>query len=152
MKSLTATVLTLLLIITGTAAFSQKAAASKPALFTAFPNVINCNAAELSRVFSAAANQTVNLSLAGNFSFTGTVTSNVVKYSNLQSVVIKSPVFSNAIFHLSKRTNPDNSITYVGRIINQDYNDGYELKQDVSGNYQLRKIETDRVIQNCSRQ
>lgn len=140
----------LLLILTTSVAFSQNNAASKPALFASYPNVINCNASELNRAFSIAGNQAVTLSLAGGFSFTGNVTSNVVKYSNLQTVVIKSPLFNNAIFHLSKRTNPDNSISFVGRIINQEYNDGYELKQDAAGNYQLRKIETEKVIQTCS--
>ena len=65
----------------------------------------------------------------------------------MQSAIIRSPVFNNAIFHISKRTNPDNSITYVGRIINQNYFDGYELKIDAFGNYHLIKIETDNVIQ-----
>ena len=75
---------------------------------------------------------------------------NVVKYSNLQSAVIKSPAFHNSIFSISKITNKDNSISYVGRIVNKNYFDGYELKKNAAGNYQLIKMETDRVIQDCS--
>ncbi len=150
MRPLTTTALLLLFTITGVTAFSQKGQTNKPALFSAYPDVINCNVSELGRAFNEAVNQSVSLSLTNNFSFSGTISSNVVKYSNLQSVVIRSAAFGKAIFHLSKRTNPDNSITYVGRIIDQDYSDGYELKLDAAGNYQLRKIEIERVIQHCS--
>jgi hypothetical protein len=38
----------------------------------------------------------------------------------------------------------------VGRIINVNYFDGYELRKSAAGNYQLIKIETDKVIQPCS--
>jgi hypothetical protein len=76
----------------------------------------------------------------------------LVKYNNLQSLVIKSALFNNAIFSLSKRINDDNSITYIGRIIHFDYADMYELKQDVNGIYQLIKNETERVVQTCAHQ
>ncbi len=126
--------------------------AAKPTLFNNFATVINCSSAELARAFTVAQGQNINLALAGNFAFPGTVSSNLVKYSNLQSIVIKSPLFNNAIFSLSKRTNDDNSITYVGRIIHFDYSDMYELKQDANGNYQLIKNETERLVQTCAHQ
>ncbi len=149
MKRLTSIALVMLCIIASSPVFAQQNTNSKPTLFSAFPDLINCSEAELSRAFTIAANQPATLALASNFSFGGTITSNEVKYSNLQSLILRSPVFSNAIFHLSKRINPDNSITYVGRIINLDYADGYELKQDANRQYQLVKMETARVIQDC---
>ena len=139
----------LLCIMFANTALSQGHAA-KPKQFDSYPRVINCSEAEISRAFATTEGQSINLSFSDNFSFSGNVTGNTVKYSNLQSVVLKSAAFNNSIFSISKRTGADNSITYVGRIINTNYFDGYELKKNVSGNYQLIKIETDRVIQDCS--
>ncbi len=148
MKRLTPYVIASLLCFISMTGFSQTAA--KPKQFNSFPDVINCSEAELSKIFTSSPGLSVSLSFSDNFSFAGPVTSNVIKYSNLQTANIKSPAFNNSIFNISRRINKDNSITYVGRIINRDYFDGYELKQDVAGNYKLIKIETDKVIQNCS--
>ena len=150
MKHLTACVFVLLFSLSAATGHAQQTNAPKPKLFNNFPAIINCSEAELARVFPTPQGQSISLSFSNNFNFGGAVTSNVVKYSNLQSAVIKSPAFNNAIFHISKRTNSDNSITYVGRIINQNYFDGYELKRDAAGNYQLVKMETDKVIQDCN--
>ena len=136
-----------LLCLTSATGFSQTG--TKPKQFSNYPDVINCSEAELSKIFTAAAGQNINLSFSDNFSFAGPITSLVVKYSNLQSANIKSPLFNNSLLNISKRTNEDNSITYVGRIVNMDYFDGYELTKNTNGNYQLIKFETDRVIQHC---
>jgi hypothetical protein len=53
----------------------------------------------------------------------------------------------NTLLSISKRINDDNSITYVARIINEKYADGYELKKDIAGNYSFNKIKTDELIQ-----
>ena len=134
-----------LLAMTG---FSQSV--SKPKQFSNYPAVINCTEPELARVFASPAGQRIDLSFSDNFLFSGNITSNEVKYSNLQSAIVQSQAFNNTVFGISKRTNDDNSITYVGRIINKNYFDGYELKKNANGNYQLIKIETDKVIQDCS--
>jgi len=129
--------------------FSQNSNGSKPKQFSNFPDVINCSEATLSNIFNAAAGQNVSLAFSDNFSFSGSVTSNIVKYSNLQTAVVRSPFFNNSIFSVSKIINKDNSVSYLGRIINKSYFDGYELKRNAAGNYQLIKIETDRVIPDC---
>ena len=140
----------LLCTLFATTGFSQGPGVAKPKQFDSYPRVINCSEAEISRAFATTAGQSINLSFSDNFSFSGNVTDNTVKYSNLQSVVLKSAAFNNSVFAISKRTEADNSVTYVGRIINRNYFDGYELKKNASGNYQLIKIETDQVIQDCS--
>ena len=122
----------------------------KPKQFSNFPAAINCSEAELASVFNTTPGQTISLSFSDNFTFSGTVTSNVVKYANLQSAVIVSPDYYNTIFHVSKITNADGTISYTGTIINKNYFDGFELKKNVSGSYQLKKTETDRVIQDCA--
>ena len=149
MKRPLTAVLLLFLLFNSFSAFSQNNNIPRPKQFGNFPNIINCSEAEISRIFSSTAGQNINLSFSDNFSFSGNVTSNVVKYSNLQSAIIKSPVFDNTIFSISRIINADNSISYTGRIINLNYADGYELKKNEAGSYRLIKIETGQVIQDC---
>jgi hypothetical protein len=151
MKHYATYALFLVLTCTALTGFSQNNTV-KPSQFNAFPTTINCSESELSKIFNTASGQTISLSFSDNFTFTGNVRSNIVKYSNLQTAVIASPDFANTIFSVSKITNNDNSISYIGRIINKNYFDGFELKQNAAGNYQLIKMETDRVIQDCAQQ
>jgi hypothetical protein len=123
---------------------------NKPKQFSSFPEVINCSEQQLASIFNAAPGQNINLSFSDNFTFSGTVKSNLVKYANLQSAVIVSPDYSNTVFGVSKIINADGSLSYTGRIINKNYFDGFELKKNTAGNYQLKKIETDYVIQDCN--
>jgi len=149
MKHFAPYALMLLFSLQAATGFSQNPNGNKPKQFSSYPDVINCTEAELSRVFSGTTGQDISLNFSNDFMFSGKITSNLVKYSNLQTAVIKSPAFNNSILNISKRINQDNSITYIGRIINVDYFDGYELKKNITGNYQLIKIETDKVIQPC---
>ncbi|MEP7237951.1 MAG: hypothetical protein ABI685_08805 [Ferruginibacter sp.] len=122
----------------------------KPKQFSSFPSTISCSEQELAKVFTASPGQNISLSFSDNFTFSGTVKSNLAKYANLQSAVIVSPDYSNTIFNVSKVINADGSISYVGHIINKSFFDGFELKKSTSGSYQLKKTETDRVIQDCA--
>lgn len=148
MKRFAPCALSVLLFFAATTGFSQNT--SKPQQFNNFPAHINCNEQELAKVFNAAAGQDISLSFSDNFIFSGKVKSNIVKYANLQTAVVISPIFSNTIFSVSKIIAKDGTINYLGRIINKNYFDGFELKRNASGNYQLIKMETDRVIQDCS--
>jgi hypothetical protein len=150
MKTLISGVMLVLCIGITTTTYSQGTTGAKPKLFSSFPGKIICSEQELSKVFSTGVNQNIDLNFSDNFLFSGTVTSNVVKYANLQTATIKSPVFADAVFAVSKIIHADRSISYIGRIINTKYFDGYELKKDATNNYQLIKIETDKVIQDCS--
>jgi hypothetical protein len=150
MKHLAPYALLLLFVIISLTGFSQNNNTAKPKQFNNFPNVINCSEATLSNIFNSAAGQHIDLSFSDNFSFSGSVTSNVVKYSNLQTAVVRSPYFNNSIFSVSRIINADRTVSYLGRIINKNYFDGYELKRNADGNYQLVKMETDRVIQDCN--
>ncbi len=149
MKQIASTTMLLLFTITAAIALGQPAQGPKPTLFSSLPSTISCTEAELAKVFSMAEGQSVTVAFGGNFNFNGAISSNTVKYSNLQSAVIKSPAFSNAILHLSKRINAGNGITYTGRIYNDGFGDGFELKKDGQGNYQLVKFETEKVRQTC---
>ena len=150
MKPLCKLTLLLLLCFTTTACFSQDQHASKPQLFSAFPNTINCSVSEFSNAFTAAEGQHIILSFSDNFKFSGTVISNIVKYSNLQSLIIRSDESGNTIFHLSRQVNADNTISFVGRILNPNASDGYEIKKDLTGNYNFEKLVTEKVLQECN--
>ena len=78
----------LLCIMFASTSFSQSHVV-KPKQFDSYPRVINCSVAELSRAFSTNAGQSINLSFSDNFSFSANVVDNTIKYSKLQSVVLK---------------------------------------------------------------
>src|SRR5258706_133815 len=146
MKTFTKTcMLLILLVITGSSK-AQKIN-SRPKLFTKVDNKISYPKADLEKIFTKTKGGSIQISLPGNFNFSGTVVSSVQRYDNLKSFLIKSDVLNGTIFALSRRINDDNSVTYVGRIVNEKYSDGYELKQDSTGNYFLNKINMDEVLQ-----
>lgn len=126
---------------------AQVTNSSRPDLFNSFSANIPVSISELDKAFTNSVGSSVKLSFDNKFSFTGTVLSSVRRYRNLSSVIIKSPLLNNALFSISRITNDDNTITYVGRIINEKYADGYELVKDNSGNYFFNKIKTEDLIQ-----
>ena len=150
MKHLAPYAMLLSLLSISLTGLSQNNNTPKPKQFSNFPDIINCSEPELSNIFNVSTGQSISLSFSDNFLFAGNVTSNVVKYSNLQTAVVRSPYFNNSIFSVSKIINADRTVSYLGRIINKNYFDGYELKKNTDGNYQLIKMETDRVIQDCN--
>jgi hypothetical protein len=152
MKRLAPNAMLLLCILFSATINAQNNSSEKPALFSKFSNIITCPQTELSKAFTTTTNQTIHLSFSDNFLFNGTVVSNVVKYANLQTVLIKSPAYGDAVFSLSKITRKDNSVSYTGRILNPKYADGYELKKDDLNNYQLVKIEISNILKDCSQQ
>lgn len=149
MKSHATYALSVLFILIATTGFSQNTN-PKPKQFHNFPEIINCSEQELAKIFNSSPGQDIVLNFSDNFSFQGSVRANKVKYSNLQTAVVVSPGFSNSIFSISKITNLEGRVSYIGRIINKSFFDGYELKKNSSGNYELTKVETDRVIQDCA--
>ena len=126
---------------------AQVAKASKPDLFGASSEKISTSVAELDKAFSLQAGSSIQLNFTDKFSFSGTIYSSIKRYNNLSSVIIKSPSLHNSLLSISKRVNDDNTITYVGRIINEKYADGYELKKDSEGNYSFNKIRTSDLLQ-----
>ncbi len=139
----------LLLCVITAAAFAQKSDQSKPKLFTNFPDEIQVSKNLLQNTMNAFEGEQVVITFNNDFHFKGIVLSNLKKYDNLQSVLIKSSSFGNAVFQVSKIINDDKSISYTGRIINPDAFDGYEIKKDVKDNYSLKKFETKKILEDC---
>lgn len=126
---------------------AQIASSARPNLFTGFSANIPASVNELDKAFTATPGSSIQFNFADKLPFSGIVLSSVQRYSNLSSVIIKSSLLQNALLSISRRINDDNSVTYVGRIINEKYADGYELIKDNAGNYSFNKIKTQDLIQ-----
>lgn len=150
MKTLSKSMLAIFFCLSASAGFSQTSPVSKPTIFGRFPNTIDCAVSTFANAFNLKEGQHIILSFSDNFKFSGTVISNIVKYSNLQSMTIQSDQSDKTIFHLSKQINDDNSYNYVGRIMNPTASDGYQIKKDITGNYKFIKVDTEKVLQECN--
>lgn len=150
MKSPGKLIFAILLCLSNTSGFSQTSQVAKPKIFSNFPNTINCTVSEFRNAFSATEGQHIILTFSDDFKFSGTVISNAVKYSNLQSMTIQSDLSDKTIFHLSKQINFDNSVSYVGRIMNSTASDGYQIKKDMAGDYKFEKFDAEKVLQDCN--
>jgi hypothetical protein len=135
------------LLISFNSAMAQVVTERRPQLFAAFAKTINFPKTQLEKIFITAEGSTIKLSLGDNVGLTGVITSSVQKYHNLQSVIIKLNNLDNTVFGVSKRINDDNTITYIGRIINTKYSDAFELKTDANGNYFINKKQTAELIE-----
>lgn len=131
-------------------AFTSRAQVVNPSRPTLFKNVSASFAAttmELDKAFIVKEGSQVQLNFANNFTFIGVVVSSVQRYGKLSNIIIKSPNLHNTLLSISRRVNDDNSVSYVGRILNEGYADGYELKQGSDGKYAFHKIKTEDLIQ-----
>lgn len=125
---------------------AQVLTSKRPYLFKDVNNQIPATISELDKAFTVPAGTTLQLKF-NNFLFNGTVTSSIKRYDKLYSVIIHSPSLHNTLFSISRRVNDDNTITYVGRILNEQYADGFELVKNKDGSYLLNKTKTDEMIQ-----
>lgn len=101
---------------------------------------------ELDKAFSTPEGAKVKINFA-DFSFNGIVTSSIKRYDNLYSVIVKAPDLDNTLLSVSKRINDDKSVSYIGRIINNKYADGFELIKGSDGTYAMNKVRTDALIE-----
>ncbi len=126
---------------------AQIVSSAKPSLFSSSAASFTVNTTELDKAFLVKEGSQIQLNFANHFIFYGTVLSSVQRYGKLSSIIVKSPSLHNSLLSISKRINDDNSITYVGRILNESYADGYELKKAGDGSYTFHKIKTEDLIQ-----
>lgn len=113
--------------------------------FDKYATKLSTPESELSKAFNVPEGAKVKLNF-GDFAFNGIVISSIKRYDNLYTVIVKSPDLNNTLLAISKRINDDKTITYVGRIINDKYADGYELKKE-NGSYAMQKIKTDALVE-----
>lgn len=146
MKTFTTAICLLLCFCTVATRAQQQKISPKP-LFANYPSSISISEDQLSAAMHSKNGETISLTGTGKFSFTGTVISNQKKYDNLQTVMVRSSAFNNAIFQVTMLTEKNNSI-FKGRIIHPDATDGYELKFS-EGHYGLQKFEMSRILETC---
>jgi hypothetical protein len=135
------------LLISFNNAKAQVVTERRPQLFAAFAKTINFPKTELEKIFNTPEGRTIKLSLGENIGFSGVISSSIQRYPNLKSVVVKLNNLDNTILGISKRTNDDNTITYIGRMINTKYADAFEVKSDANGNYFINKTNTADLIE-----
>jgi hypothetical protein len=146
MKTLTRLFVLCLSVLIFSSSDAQVLTSNRPYLFKDVNNQIPATISELDKAFTVPAGTTLQLRF-NNFLFNGTVTSSIKRYDKLYSVIIHSPSLHNTLFSISRRINDDNTITYVGRILNEQYADGFELVKNKDGSYLLNKTKTDEMIQ-----
>ena len=146
MKPLKKPAIVLLLTLISAVSFSQNKNVS---LFKDVPDQLQCETSQFEKAFAQKQNTFVSFRFGSAFNFSGKILSVTQRYHNLSSLVVESPRYNNALFHLSRQVNKDKSITWVGRIMNSSSNDGFEIKKDAKGNYSLVKINTARLLETC---
>lgn len=129
--------------------FAQQNSSAKPKLFASLPSSIIISENLLQSFFSLSKHQETVMNFGSQFSFPCRVLSNEKKYDNLQTVIVRSPAFANAVFQVSRIVNSDNTVSYAGRILNDKAFDGYMIKKAEGGAYLLQKFETDQVLDEC---
>lgn len=150
MNPLSKTLLGLLLCLTSAMSFAQTKTSLKPRVFNDYPDQIGLSSITLRVALTSKKDESINIALGGTLLLRGKVISNDQKYENLQSMLVRLDGFNNSLLSISQITNEDKSISYTGRILNQQTSDGYEIKTDASGNYRLQKFETARILPDCS--
>ncbi|MDB5201654.1 MAG: hypothetical protein JWQ27_1063 [Ferruginibacter sp.] len=148
MKKLSTTLLMLLLCLTTAVSVAQEKPVAKSRQFATSAAQVDISDAQLQKTFTAVTGEAILIELNG-LKFSGTVISNTLKYSNLQTILIRDAGTPNTIFQLSKIIRKDQSIAYSGRIINSTAVDGYELKRSSSG-YRLQKFDAGQILQDCA--
>jgi hypothetical protein len=134
-----------LILITSYAVNAQVLTSNRQNYFNKYSEKLPTATSELDKAFTTQEGAKVKLNF-GDFAFNGIVTSSIKRYDNLYSVIIKAPGLNNTLLALSKRINDDKTVSYVGRIINEIYADGYELRKENAG-YAMNKMRTDALIE-----
>ncbi|MFL5809643.1 MAG: hypothetical protein ACJ749_08980 [Flavisolibacter sp.] len=112
---------------------------NKPKLFNNLPQKMNLKISEVEPVLQQSIGTSVNLKLADNFLFQGTVISKSdTPDESVKSIVIRSASMQGASFTFSKTKNQDGSFKYIGRIMSRNNGDAYEIKFE-NGQYILEK-------------
>lgn len=150
MKHCTQLVLAALCLLASVTATAQKSL-TRPSLFSNYPDVINCTEAQLASLFSFQNDVEVTLLLPNGLELKGPVKWWAKKYANLQTVTLKLTEFNNTLFSVTRHYDAADHFVYVGHLFNPAFADGYELKHTGDKHYQLVKMETEKLLQICSR-
>jgi hypothetical protein len=115
-------------------------------LFSNVPDSIQLAEKEISQLFTLPVGTAISIKVSDQFQLKGIIKSSIQKYENLKSLIIESTNYKGAILSLSRRTEDDNYIVYLGRILSSKHDDGFELRINEAGQYYLKKIEVNNSI------
>jgi len=99
---------------------------NRPKLFSDLPDRIDFDPNHLSTLLTTQVGQSVSLSITPKFNISGQVVSKA-DGQNSSSVVVRLSNRPGARLIFTKRTDPNNSIKYIGRIISLKHGDSYEI-------------------------
>ena len=111
---------------------------NKPRLFADLPDKIDFNPADLAGLFTYDVGQNVSISISREFDFSGQVVSKS-DASAAATVVIRSTNRLGARLVLTRVTDTDGSVRYLGRIISMQHGDSYEITSDKNQYYFKKK-------------
>ncbi len=141
-----------MLCLTTAAVTAQSTNPPRTPVFSHQGQSISLSESTLSNAMLFTKGQQATIQLGDNFIFPGEVISNDQVYYNLQTIIVRSPAFNNALLQISRQTNDDRSVNYVAHIFGNKSTDGFELKKSTDGMYVLQKFETDLILQDCKLQ
>ena len=144
MKKYSKTLLAVLLSASSIASFAQMND-RRPQLYSSRAQSINIDKNIFGNVLDAAEGKEISVRLSDDFTFNGTVISNLKRYNNnLHTVMVRSNENATSILQITL-IQENNNISYTGRIINSNAADGYEIKNN-NGIYSLQKFETLKIL------
>jgi hypothetical protein len=111
---------------------------NKPKLFADLPDRIDFDPSQFSNLFATPVGQSVNITLASGFNFSGQVVSKSDAVTST-SVVVISTNRMGARLVFTKLTDSNSSIKYIGRIISLKHGDSYEIVSENSQYYFKKK-------------
>jgi hypothetical protein len=111
---------------------------NKPKLFADLPDRVDFNPNNLANLLELKVGQSVNIPINSGFDFSGQVVSKSDDPKSI-SVVIRSTNRVGARLILTKITDENNTIKYIGRIISLKHADSYEIVSENNQYYFQKK-------------
>ncbi len=149
MKPVRKTTLTLVVCLFACCSAFSQTGNTKPALFANFPSNLAISELSLQNIMLLQQDASTTLQFGNGFNFPGNVLRNEVQPGNVKTVIFRSSSFDNAIFQLSVFQDERGLLNYTGRIMNVRAADGYVLQKTSSDTYELKKFQTDSVLETC---
>ncbi len=124
---------------------AQKQQTEKALLFAQLPPIFNMNTNLLQNIFTINAFEKIMIPVSPGIFFEGTVLEKVRTNDHVVNMNIRSSNFAGALMTISKITFDDQTVNYLGRIINIRYSDAFVLKK-VNGQFVFVKEKQAHVV------
>jgi hypothetical protein len=128
----------IVLLIISLNASSQKTAplnqtlAVKSQLFSRLPERLPVSSTGLEKIFSASSSGTLKITLSNSVTLEGVILERVQRTPRIVTVNMKLLNYDGALLTISRMTDEDAQVTYMGRIINIKYGDALVLSTENS--------------------